>query len=131
MDRTETIDRVRQALSGMDLLLEAYVFGSVGRGDNRPSSDVDVAVTIDPDQPVPPYGPVAAVTTHLMAALGRNDIDVVVLNGAPPLLYYRVLRDGVRVWSRDLVATTRREGEASSRYCDYVPQLAKIAAARG
>jgi hypothetical protein len=53
----------------------------------------------------------------------------VVLNAAAPLLYHRVLRDGVRVLSRDLAATTGREGRALSRYCDYVPQLAKIDAA--
>lgn len=41
------------------------------------------------------------------------------------------LRDGQRILSRDLRATTTREGYALSRYCDYVPQLAKIAAARG
>ena len=65
-----------------------------------------------------------------MAGLGYNDVDVVVLNRAPPLLYHRVLRDGVRVLSRDLPATTTREGQALSRYCDFVPQLAKMDAAR-
>ena len=43
--------------------------------------------------------------------------------------YHRVLRDGVRLFSRDLRATTAREGQALSRYCDYLPQLAKIDAA--
>lgn len=46
-----------------------------------------------------------------MAALGRNDVDLVLLNDAPPLLYHRVLRDGVRLLSRDLAKTTAREGE--------------------
>jgi hypothetical protein len=64
-----------------------------------------------------------------MAALGTNSVDVVLLNRAPPLLYHRVLRDGIRVLARDLRATTTREGYALSRYCDYVPQLAKIDAA--
>jgi hypothetical protein len=40
-----------------------------------------------------------------------------------------VLRHGVRLLSRDLAATTTREGQALSRYCDFVPQLAKIEAA--
>ena len=53
-----------------------------------------------------------------------------VLNRAPPLLYHRVLRDGRRILARDLRATTTREGYALSRYCDFVPQLAKMAAAR-
>ena len=65
-----------------------------------------------------------------MAGLGCNDIDVVVLNHAPPLLYHRVLRDGVRVLSRDLSAITTREGQTLSRYRDFLPQLAKMEAAR-
>jgi hypothetical protein len=64
-----------------------------------------------------------------MQALGANRVDVVLLNASPPLLYHRVLRDGVRILSRDLRATSVREGRALSRYCDYVPQLAKIRAA--
>ena len=65
-----------------------------------------------------------------MAGLGCNDVDVLILNRAPPVLYHRVLRDGVRVLSRDLAATTTREGQALSRYCDFVPQLAKMEVAR-
>jgi hypothetical protein len=29
---------------------------------------------------------------------------------------------GDRIFSRDLRATTTREGQALSRYCDYLPQ---------
>jgi hypothetical protein len=46
------------------------------------------------------------------------------------VLYHRVLRDGRRVFTRDARATAAREGYALSRYCDYVPQLAKIEAGR-
>jgi len=61
-----------------------------------------------------------------MSGLGTNAVDVVILNSAPPLLYHRVLRDGLRVFSRDLRATTAREGRALSRHCDFVQQLGKI-----
>jgi len=37
-----------------------------------------------------------------------------------------VLRDGERLLSRDLAASTTREGYAISRYCDYLPQLRTI-----
>jgi hypothetical protein len=40
------------------------------------------------------------------------------------------VRDGIRVLARDVAAATTREGRALSRFCDYVPQLAKIDAAR-
>jgi hypothetical protein len=66
-----------------------------------------------------------------MSSLGINSVDVVILNHAPPLLYHRVLRDGSRLFSRDLRATTVREGRALSRHCDFAPQLAKIDALLG
>jgi predicted nucleotidyltransferase len=112
-------------------ILEAYLFGSRARGDASAHSDVDVAVYVDRTAvPDAPFGYVAALTTEVIHALGRNEVDVVLLNDAPPLLYHRILRDGRRLVSRDLAATTRREGYALSRYCDYVPQLRKIAAAQ-
>lgn len=111
-------------------MLEAYLFGSVARDEAQLHSDVDIAVYVDPGlAPQGSYGYQAELTAALMQVLDRNDVDVVVLNQAPPLLYHRVLRDGVRILSRDLASSTTREGRALSRYCDYVPQLAKIEAA--
>ncbi len=125
------IERLESLLTHRPEILEAYLFGSGARGDASAHSDVDIAVFVDRSAaPDGPFGYVAALATELIRALGRNDVDVVLLNDAPPLLYHRVLRDGRRLFSRDLVATTRREGYASSRYCDYVPQLHKIAAAQ-
>ena len=43
------------------------------------------------------FGYTADLAAALMSALGTNRVDVVVLNGAPPLLYHRVLRDGQRI----------------------------------
>jgi len=127
----ELAQRVSRALAPREEVLEAYLFGSCATGTSQAHSDVDVAVYMDERRIVASaYGYAADLGSVLMAALGRNDVDVVVLNHAPPLLYHRVLRDGVRILSRDLRATTTREGYALSRYCDYVPQLAKIEAAR-
>ena len=112
-------------------VLEAYLFGSHARARAQPHSDVDVAVYVDEAQAEDAgYGYRSRLTSVLMSGLGTDGVDVVVLNRAPPVLYHRVLRDGVRVLSRDLAATTTREGRALSRYCDFVPQLAKMEAAR-
>jgi predicted nucleotidyltransferase len=112
-------------------ILEVYIFGSVARGEGRSHSDLDVAVFIDEgglDRGG--FGYQAALTADLMAGLGTNDIDVVILNQAPPLLYHRVMRDGIRVFSRHPAATTTREAMALSRYCDFRHQLDKIDASR-
>ncbi len=128
---TEMVDRLAAALAARVEVLEAYLFGSQARGDAQPHSDVDVAVYLDPAAPDrTAFGLDAEIAADLMRALGRSDVEVVLLNRADPVLYHRVLRDGVRLCSRDLAKTTAREGRALSRYCDYVPQLAKIRAAR-
>jgi predicted nucleotidyltransferase len=118
---------LRGALETCTDVLEAYLFGSSARGDAQPHSDVDIAVYVEPTALTRPgFGIAAQLSASLQATLNRSDIDVILLNGAPPLLYHRVLRDGIRLLSRDLTATTRREGYALSRYCDYIPQLRKI-----
>lgn len=122
--------RLRDVLAAREEILDAYLFGSTARGAAQAHSDIDVAVYLGgPRSPESAFGYAADLTAALMRDLNTNRVDVVILNGCPPLLYHRVLRDGVRVLSRDLRATTTREGRALSRYCDFLPQLAKIEAA--
>jgi predicted nucleotidyltransferase len=127
---TATLTRLAALLEPRDEILEAYLFGSTSTGSAQAHSDLDVAVYLRDARPAAsPFGYAADLGATLMRGLGTDRVDVVVLNEAPPLLYHRVLRDGVRILSRDLPATTTREGRALSRYCDFVPQLAKIEAA--
>jgi len=123
--------RVAGALQARAEVLEAYLFGSHATRRAQLHSDIDIAVFVDHRLAGDTaYGYAAELAAHLMGSLRTNEIDVVVLNRAPPVLYHRILRDGRRILARDLRATTTREGYALSRYCDYVPQLAKIEAAR-
>ena len=125
------VERLSGALAPREEVLEAYLFGSHARGGARPDSDIDVAVYVDEALADDGHwGYRAELTTDLMVALGTNEVDVVVLNKAPILLYHRVLRDGVRLLSRDLRATTTRAGRALSYYFDFLPQLEKMDAAR-
>lgn len=119
------------ALASRTEVQDGYLFGSHALGRSHAHSDIDVAVYVDESAlATSGYGYAAELTAFLMQQLATNAIDLVVLNHAPPLLYHRVLRDGLRVVSRDLRKTTTREGYALSRYFDYVPQLAKMEAAR-
>ena len=121
---------LREVLGARPEIQEAYLFGSRARGQAGAHSDVDVAVYLDlalvPDFP---FGYAAELSAGLMHTLGHGNIDVIVLNQAPPLLYHRAICQGVRLLARHGPATTTREGQALSRYCDYVVQLRKIDAA--
>ena len=129
-DQQRRIESLRRYFDGRPEILEAYLFGSQARQGGQPHSDVDIAVCVERDCLADSqFGYAAELTAELVALLQRNDVDVVVLNQAPPLLYHRVLRDGLRLYTREAAATTTREGQALSRYCDYVPHLRKIDAA--
>jgi predicted nucleotidyltransferase len=133
MEDSDSLERrLADALAPRADVLEAYLFGSHALGRAQPHSDIDVAVYVDATACADssPYGYASDLTAYLMQELRTNAIDLVVLNRATPLLYHRVLRDGHRILSRDLRATTTREGYALSRYWDYVPAMAKIEAAR-
>ena len=134
MERTspnELAQRIARVLAPRGEILEAYLFGSGARGGDGPLSDVDVAVFVDPAAPGDyPFGHEADLATALLRELPGRTIDVLVLNQAPPVLYHRVLRDGIRLLARRLQDTTTREGQALSRYCDFLPQLRKISDAQ-
>ena len=127
VDHERLIESLSRFFGARPEILEAYLFGSQAHQGVQPHSDVDVAVCVDRDRLADSlFGYAAELTAELVALLQNNDVDVVVLNQAPPLLYHRVLRDGLRLCTRNAAATTTREGRALSRYCDYVPHLQKI-----
>jgi hypothetical protein len=53
--------------------------------------------------------------------LHRSDVDVVILNEAPPLLAHRVLSQGKLVFERSASARIRFQVMTANRYADMVP----------
>ncbi len=90
------------AREGPPGVLAAYLFGSHATGRAARESDVDVAVVVDPTcRPEDSFELRVRVSSDLVGVLHANDVDVLVLNEAPPVLAARVLREGVRVYCRD------------------------------
>lgn len=115
----ETLSLVRPYLAQRAEVLFAYLFGSTARGDNRPASDVDIAVFIDPDRIGANAGSYrTALLTDLLSCLGRNDVDLVLLNQAPAVLSHRVLRDGRLILSRDEASRVGFAEKTMRNYCD-------------
>ncbi|MBI1851051.1 MAG: nucleotidyltransferase domain-containing protein [Planctomycetes bacterium] len=104
----------------------AYLFGSVAKGTERLDSDLDVAVLLDDRIPRDRYGDVLVqLTTDLIGLTHTNDVDVVILNEAPPLLAFNVLSTG-RVFLGEHDDRVDFEFDAIRRYIDTRPIRAML-----
>lgn len=72
------------------------LFGSVARGDERPDSDVDILVEINPDVRFSLVDHVA-LTTFLEARLGRP-VDLATREGLDSAIRDRVIREAERIF---------------------------------
>jgi predicted nucleotidyltransferase len=117
------VDRLRAHLAGAAAdIIAVYVFGSEGRGEARPDSDVDVGILLGQRPPPTLLAQHYELADELTGVLHRP-VDMVVLNTAPPDLVHRVLRDGVVVLDRDRAARLRFEVAARNAYFDLKPFL--------
>jgi predicted nucleotidyltransferase len=88
------------------------LIGSRARGSAGPLSDVDVGVWHEPG-----LDPAERLRLRLdlaaaARALGTDEVDVVLLNGATPLMRHRAIRDAQRLVERDPKARVRFEARA-------------------
>ncbi|GAC1527542.1 MAG: hypothetical protein NVS3B10_25270 [Polyangiales bacterium] len=101
-------------------LVAAWVFGSIARGEDSATSDVDVGVLYRTALARTLEAIPLALHDALESALRRR-VDLVVLDHASPDLVHRVLRDGVLVLERDRSARIAFEVRRRSEYFDMLP----------
>jgi len=97
-DYKTRIIQIKNLLSTQDYILLAYLYGSVARGETHKFSDIDIAVFLKE--------PVMANYKRLLAKVAPFDtretiIDIRLLNNAPPLFRYNVIKDGILLINRD------------------------------
>lgn len=123
-------ERLRESLESADPgIVSVYLFGSHAEARAHRQSDVDVGVLLDRGV-YPQRGQRSELrvdlTTGLVAALRCDDVDVVILNDAPPLLARRVVLDGIRVLCRDEAADQAFRRDVQLRAADLSPFLEKM-----
>jgi len=102
-------------------VVAAYLFGSLAEGRATPHSDVDTAILLaDASDPMA----VGDRQLQLMGELERfadREVDVVMLNTAPPVLQHQVLRHGRLLYERNRRARVDFEVRAGKIYADLQP----------
>jgi predicted nucleotidyltransferase len=116
---THTIDwqRTRQIWQATPEVLAAWAFGSAAGGRVAPGSDVDVGVWFASR---PTFDQQLALLGRLQDALGVDEIDLVLLNDANPILRFEAL-SGRTLYNRD---PSRCAGFASLTAREYEDAMA-------
>jgi len=120
------LGRLSRALD-QEGVVAAMLIGSQARGNPGPLSDVDIAVWHDPN--LDSRGRLdlqLSLADDAGHALGTDEIDIVMLNRAPPLMRHRAIRDGKRLVERDYDERVRLETRAILDYLDTAPLRAEL-----
>jgi len=120
-------EELREVLLADERIAYALLFGSTARGDTTPFSDVDVAIGLRSGVRFGAHD-IGGLISELEQAVKR-DVDVVILNEAPPGLAYRVFRDGRLLVEKDRSARVDRQVRAIIEYLDF--EWAERRCARG
>ena len=107
----------------------AWLFGSHCEGRSHRDSDVDVAVLLEygryPDARAR-FEARVGMTADIIALVHRNEVDVVVLNDAPPRFARRIVLDGRLVHCSDAGAEHAFRRDVQLRAADVGPFLDRM-----
>jgi predicted nucleotidyltransferase len=115
-------EKIADLMSSKPEILVAYIFGSAVSGRARPDSDIDVAVLLDPTflKQIPlKYR--ANLIADTGASLETFNVDVVLLNQAPPALAHNVITKGRLVYERSRSARVAFQVRNLNLFLDLEP----------
>lgn len=105
-------------------IVAVYLFGSFAEGKQTSVSDIDLAVLLDRDFPPGLYfEKKLALLTIITSLLKTDEVDLVILNQAPPVLSYRIFSKGRLLFEKEDGKSQRVSFQARTydRYFDFKP----------
>ena len=95
-----------------------YLFGSVALNLETQKSDIDIAILINEDLKIDYLDYDLNISSELTEIL-HKPIDIVILNEATPLLYFRILKYGKLILDKEPDKRAEYEMKILSYYYDY------------
>lgn len=115
-------DAARTIAAALPDVWAIYVYGSMARGDDAPTSDVDLAILLPPGTRIPDkLGLMARIAT-----VAGRDVDIVDLRQANLDLVHALLKEGRQLLVRNETETLAWEAERMTDYAFFNPRRADI-----
>jgi hypothetical protein len=114
-DIKNKIDNIRELLAYLPEVEFAYLFGSQVSGSAEVLSDIDIGVYVDMQENRLLYR--LKLLERMQCLVGHVPVDLVVLNDAPPVLKYEVIKYG-RVLKENKEARVMFETRVLSEFMD-------------
>ena len=117
------VDRlVSGVLKNHPEILAAYIFGSMASCRARPDSDIDIAVLVNEKNQRPnPLKYRLGLMSELGSILGRSDVDLVLMNQAPPALAQNIITKGRLIFERSRSARVAFQVRTLNVFMDTEP----------
>ena len=110
-------------LQGRPVML-AYLFGSAAEGTALPSSDVDIALVLEPKCDISAYDRMKMefdIAAEVEARCKIKEADVRSIDSAPLTVKGTVLTEGILLYSRNEEFRVDYEVYTRKMYCDFLP----------
>jgi len=106
-------------LETIEGLIAAWIFGSYGTPYQTPLSDLDLALLFDREH-VPDLTRQGRISLDIVEILHEEDVSVTILNRAPVVFQFRVLKTGRRIVCRNQVALADFTEALISHHADFI-----------
>lgn len=93
----------------------ALIFGSYAEGRQKKTSDIDIGIYFVQ----PPEGIKLLTLINVLSELAGREVDVVVLNNAPPFLRHQIMKNRVILTIKDMAVYAKFREKTISDYDEY------------
>lgn len=111
--------RVVRAVSDDVRVKFIYLFGSRAGGRGQPESDIDLAVWADPPLSLREAAELEGLLAARLDEPDLGEVDLLVLNDAPMWLQFRVLGEGIVIFSRDEALRVSFRERVEKQFLDF------------
>ena len=93
----------------------ALIFGSYAEGRQKKASDIEIGIYLIQ----PPEGIKLLTLINVLSELAGREVDVVVLNNAPPFLKHQIMKNRVILTIKDMAVYAKFREKTISDYDEY------------